>query len=277
MTALALIKVTLTQFIDNAIEADCIEKTGDSYYATIKYSLLTDTEKSAQIIELIDASPSKELFAIIDQLLMTGANNRSLMLFANINVKHSKQFAVKNKSGAFLYKNKKDSLFLNLQSKKIKQSGIISSHLFYSTPLLTKDSFVTQDISADVSKKIFTEFLKGGYITPLTSIDGSGGFAKAFSSLVNAFLMLYGFANTDKFIQDMKVGGWTGLEKYLASMQLNNSSIREVFNIMCASPYVSKDFFVESLLDRKNIKNRESASASVYTALSYNKDKKLQI
>ena len=275
MTALALIKVTLTQFIDNAIEADCIEKTGDSYYATIKYSLLTDTEKSAQIIELIDASPSKELFAIIDQLLMTGANNRSLMLFANINVKHSKQFAVKNKSGAFLYKNKKDSLFLNLQSKKIKQSGIISSHLFYSTPLLTKDSFVTQDISADVSKKIFTEFLKGGYITPLTSIDGSGGFAKAFSSLVNAFLMLYGFANTDKFIQDMKVGGWTGLEKYLASMQLNNSSIREVFNIMCASPYVSKDFFVESLLDRKNIKNRESASASVYTALSYNKDKKI--
>jgi hypothetical protein len=49
-------------------------------------------------------------------------------------------------------------------------------------------------------------------MTPLTSIDGSGGFTKAFSSLIGS--LLYGFANTDKFIKDMKVDGWTGLEKY---------------------------------------------------------------
>jgi hypothetical protein len=41
-----------------------------------------------------------------------------------------------------------------------------------------------------VSEKIFTKFLKDDYVTPLTSIDGSGGFTKAFSSLIGS--LLYG-------------------------------------------------------------------------------------
>ena len=274
-TLLTPIKVTLKQFISKAIKENCIDQTRDSYYATMKYSLLTSVEKSAQIMDLVGVpvSQHKKLYSVVDQLLMTGANNKALMLFANIDVKHSRQFAVKNKSGAFLHNSKKDSLFLNLQSKKIKQSGIISSNLFYNTPLLTKDCFVTNSISATVSEKIFTKFLKDDYVTPLTSIDGSGGFTKAFSSLIGS--LLYGFANTDKFIKDMKVDGWTGLEKYLAKIGLGNNPVQEVFNIMCASPYISKSFFVKSLLDRRDTKDRETVSALVYTTLSYNKDKKI--
>jgi hypothetical protein len=37
----------------------------------------------------------------------------------------------------------------------------------------------------------------------------------------------------------MKVDGWTGLEKYLAKIGLGNNPVQEVFNIMCASPYIS--------------------------------------
>jgi hypothetical protein len=44
---------------------------------------------------------------------------------------------------------------------------------------------------------------------------------------------------------------------------------------MCASPYISKSFFVKSLLDRRDTNDRETVSALVYRALSYNKDKKI--
>jgi hypothetical protein len=60
--------------------------------------------------------------------------------------------------------------------------------IFFDCRFKNKESFL-----------LFTKFLKDNYVTPLTSIDGSGGFTKAFSSLIGS--LLYGFANTDKFIK----------------------------------------------------------------------------
>ncbi|CAC9592489.1 hypothetical protein [uncultured Gammaproteobacteria bacterium] len=264
------IKMSFKQFIDSATKEGCIEQAGNSYYATAKYSLLTSKDKKiAQISAIIGSAPSPEMLDIVDKLLMTGVNNKALMLFANIDVKQSRQFSIKNKSGAFLHKNKSSSWLLNLQSKKIKQSSIISPNLSYNTPLLVDSSFVIQGspISGSVARKMFSAFVVDNYIvTPF--VNGSGGFKKAFHSLLGS--ITYGFANTDKFVQDMKVNAWKGLRDYIATklkLTVDLGTVQKIFNIMCSAPYIRTNFFAESLVDRKNIAERNKISDAVYQAL----------
>ncbi|SFV88902.1 Insecticidal toxin complex protein TccB3 [hydrothermal vent metagenome] len=263
--------INLTTFIQRATQRGYIEQANSSYYATIQYSLLAnDNVKRDQISKIMDetgkTTVTDEVFKAADQLLMTGENNRALMLFADIDIEYSNQFAVKNKSGAFLYENKDNSLFLNLQAKQGKQSGIISPRLFYGASLLNRDSFVMNGIDQALSRKIFSTLANDGYIFSLSVSEGHIGFKSSFQLLIDSVSNF--FVDTEKFVGDMRDQNWGDLISYFSNLGLMDvPAVYKVFNIMLAAPFVYNNFFIESLLDRKNMVDRKTVSTAIYKAL----------
>ncbi|AYQ56501.1 hypothetical protein MS2017_0773 [Bathymodiolus thermophilus thioautotrophic gill symbiont] len=211
-----------------------------SYCATVKYPAISQKQKTrlAQLTKILNlkSGEHQKFLLSVDNFLMTGINNRVLLLFNGIYSKYSKQFSVKNKSGTFLYKNKNNALFLDLQAKNTSQSSIISPSLHFGTPKISVRSFYfpkTSEMTLLISKRIFAAFLADGFIK--LASDKSD----------------YGFVDIEKFTKVMKVNNWEWMDTYLNKKRIDvlGENSLEVLCVMLASPKVSSAFFVNPLVN----------------------------
>ncbi|SFV87146.1 hypothetical protein MNB_SUP05-SYMBIONT-4-129 [hydrothermal vent metagenome] len=257
--------ITLAQVITNLTTNGYVEQSSSSYYATPKFANSDDQSAAVAKILGIDKATSEQYVAFFALLAVSGRENKALILFNNIDIKHSKQFAVKNKSGAFLHAHKNHSLLLNLQAKKAKQSGIISPDLFFYTHQITVVSLTTK-YGYDARVKLFSELVTDKYILPLPTVKKD-----ILTSSTTATALTVGFVDVKKFIDDMSVNDWKGLGDYLLRKKIVTTlqplADAMIIAIMTGEPIISQHFFAESMVDTATIVDKNKKSVLIFTQL----------